>query len=154
MKSEKIGRHILLAFGLAAILYLVAYSSIEHLRTRKGGWQVTFRTDSTGVPSIELNQPKLAIAQVRFLFPEEHLAKTNLHEIVLFDRPKTNVPFGKVIYFDTTFLPGSIVLGLFGHEIQFLPRVLLLDRREVAWRSGATFVLNARGKPASRPGHP
>jgi len=141
MAREKIARHILLAFAFALALYFVSFGIIEHLRTYKGGWQVNFRTDSSGHPSLTVSQPKLRIANVRFNFPNHPMAETNLQNTLVFDQPITNVPFGKVIYLDTTFLPGAIVFELFNHQIQLLPRVLILDRREVPWQSGQNFEL-------------
>jgi hypothetical protein len=51
------------------------------------------------------------------------------------------VPFGKCVFLDTTFLPGTVVLDLFGHEVQLLPRVLTIDHVEHAWHSGGRFVV-------------
>jgi hypothetical protein len=42
---------------------------------------------------------------------------------------------------DTTFLPGTLVFELFGHEIQLLPRVLTIDKKEQPWRSNETIAL-------------
>ena len=38
-------------------------------------------------------------------------------------------------------LPGTATFELFGHEIQLLPRVLIIDRREYPWRPNATITL-------------
>lgn len=149
-RSEWAGKHFLAAFAIALLIYGVAYFGIEHLRTRKGGWQVNFTSDALGVPGIEVRQAQLAIQEVKLLFPEQRLSQTNLSQLFLFDRPHTNVPFGKVVYFDTTFLPGSLVLDVFGHEIEFIPRALLVDHREIPWSSARTIVLsNAPGTTGS-----
>ncbi len=142
MKRDPLLKHCLIGFGLALAIYLSSYHWIEHLRTRKGGWQVTFRSDSNGTPALEVTQPKLRISNLTLAFPGQRISLTGLLATVVFDRPITNVPFGKVVYFDTTFLPGSMVFDLFGHEVQLLPRVLLLDRREVPWQSGTTIRLS------------
>ena len=141
MRSQKLIWHILIALTLTVILYVVTYQWIEYLRTRKGGWTVTFKTDQLGHPSIWVDQPKLRVAQVSFYFPDQRLSQTNLQSTLLFDQPQTNVPFGKVVYFDTTFLPGAIVLDAFHHQIQLLPRVLILDGKEVPWQNGQSFKL-------------
>jgi hypothetical protein len=152
MKREHIGRHIALAFVFALGLYFATFYAIEHVRTRKGGWQVTFTTDSAGEPSLLVAQPELGIRNVRFTFPGQHLSRSNLTERIVFDLPITNVPFGKVIYLDTTFLPGSVVFGLFSHEIQLLPRVLLVDRGEMPWQSDLVLPLEER-RPKRSPDH-
>ena len=142
MKHEHLARHLSVAFLLALLLYVIAYQSIEHLRTRKGGWQVTFCGDPNGAPSVGVSQPILGIQGVRFGFPGARIAQVNFTNTIVFDQPITNVPFGRVIYFDTTFLPGAVVFGLFGHEVQLLPRVLTVDRQEIPWREGLFLQLS------------
>jgi hypothetical protein len=39
------------------------------------------------------------------------------------------------------YLPGTVTLELFGHEIELLPRVLIIDRKEHPWKSGTTISL-------------
>jgi hypothetical protein len=151
MGRENIAKHLVSACALAVLLYFATFYSIEHLRTRKGGWQVTFQSDANRAPSVAVSQPQLNIDNVRFAFPDQQIAQSNMNRTITFDQPITNVPFGRVIYFDTTFLPGSIVLGLYGHEIQLLPRVLLVDNKEIPWQSGTTLQLPAKTKPASPP---
>jgi hypothetical protein len=141
MRRDNLLKHCLVGFALALVIYLSSYAWIEHLRTRKGPWEVTFRTDAQGAPQVEVNQNWLHIRKVRFVFPDQHLSETNLFTTLVFDTPITNAPFGKIVYLDTTFLPGAIALGLFGHEVQLLPRVLLLDRREFPWQSDVTHSL-------------
>ena len=141
MRGEKLTRHVLIALALTVILYLVTFQWIEHRRTRKGGWRVTFQTNEAGRPSILVAQAWLGITNVSFVFPDQRIGATNLQSTLVFDQPLTNVPFGKVVYFDTTFLPGAIVLDTFHHQIQLLPRVLILDQKEVPWQSGETFQL-------------
>ena len=89
---------------------------------------------------MQVNQPYLRISNVTAVFPDQRIMLSNMPVTVVFSQPITNVPFGHVIYLDTTFLPGSVVFGLFGHEIQLLPRVLIVDRKELPWRPG--MVLN------------
>jgi hypothetical protein len=64
---------------------------------------------------------------------------------MVFDQPQPvpfEVPFGQVIFEDTTFQPGTIVFKMFGHEIQLLPRVLTIDKLEYPWQSEKTVSLN------------
>ncbi len=56
-------------------------------------------------------------------------------------------------FMDTTSLPGTVVLKLFGHEIQLMPRVLTVDKKERPWRSEETLALpgtNRPGRPVMR----
>ena len=143
MKRERVGKHFALAFAFAALIYLVAFYGVEYLRTRKGGWQLEFRADEHGSAAVRVDQPYLSISNVQLQFPGSHVDHTNWHATLRFDQPLTNIPFGQVVYLDTTFLPGAIVMSLFGHEVQLLPRVLLVDHREIPWRSGLVLPLPA-----------
>jgi hypothetical protein len=50
---------------------------------------------------------------------------------------------------DTTFLPGTIVFEMFGHEVQLIPRVLTIDKQEQPWRVDEEIALPVRAD--SRP---
>lgn len=141
---EGIARQFLIVFAAAVLLYALTYYTVEHLRTRKGGWQITFQTDQKGVPAVLVTQPWLGITNVGLEFPGARVPQTNLLSQLIFDRPITNIPFGRVIYFDTTFLPGAVVFELFGNEVQLLPRVLILNRKESPWRSETTHRLDSK----------
>jgi hypothetical protein len=84
------------------------------------------------------------------------LPATNSPVTLVFSQPKPvpyEVPFGKCVFMDTTFLPGTVTFQLFGHEIELLPRVLVIDRQEHAWRPDMTIAL-PRGEAApAQPKH-
>jgi hypothetical protein len=150
MKPEGPAKHFLLAFLLALAGYIVFYQIIEYRRTRKGPWQVTFTVSAEGVPAIVINQPKLGITNVRINFSGQTRPATNGPVTLLFRQPKPvpyEVPFGNCVFMDTTFLPGTITFQFFGHEIELLPRVLVIDRQEQTWRPDTVIAL-PRGQPA------
>ncbi len=129
----------------ALVLYGVVYYWIEHRRTAKGPWTVTFTQESSGVPQLIVQQPKLGISnvQIRFLGAG---ALTNATQSLRFDSPRAvpyAVPFGTCVYEDLTFLPGSVVFQMFGHQIELLPRVLIIDQREDSWMPNSTTILEA-----------
>lgn len=143
MKRDPIFKHVAWAFFGAVILYVCSFKAIEYFRNVKGPWHVTFQTDSSGHPSITVNHEKLSLTNVTLAFQGENISLTNSITTILFDSPKTNIPFGKVIFFDTTFLPGTLTFDLFGHEIEFLPRVMVANRKEVPWKSETVLNLTA-----------
>jgi hypothetical protein len=149
MKPDSLAKHLAAGLILAVVIYFAAFQLIENRRTRGGAWQVTFRIDPAGVPSLEMNQPQLRISNVRLVFPNEKAAPPAFQQTIVFDQPRTNLPFGRIIYLDTTFLPGAIVFGLFGHEIQLAPRVLSVDRREMDWQQ--VTVLSLPEKESAKP---
>jgi hypothetical protein len=150
MKPEGPAKHFLLAFLLALAGYIAFYQIIEHRRTRNGPWQVTFTTGAAGIPAIIINEPKLGITNVQISFAGQTQPATNSPITLLFRQPKPvpyEVPFGNCVFMDTTFLPGTITFQLFGHEIELLPRVLVIDRQERPWRTDTTIAL-PRGQAA------
>lgn len=164
MKPEGALKHFFLALLLAVLGYVLFYYGIEHWRTRKGPWRVTFTT-SAQTPAILIAQPSLGITNVQIRFAPDSLTSTSLTGAPAPERLQTislatnspalpitltfgqlralpyEVPFGKCIFLDTTSLPGTVVLELFGHEIELLPRTLVIDRQEHPWRPGLNLLL-------------
>jgi hypothetical protein len=153
MKRDNPAKHFIFAFVIAVIGYGLVYRFIENRRTRKGPWQVTFTNTSAGAPAIVINQPALSISNVEIEFSGG--IATNDPSITSYQSPVTNhfvfsqpkpvpyeVPFGRCIFMDTTFQPGTLTFQFFSHEIELLPRILVLDRHEHAWKSGEIITLD------------
>ena len=143
---------IVLAFVAVVALYFGTFKGIEHLRHRKGAWQVIFSRDPAGNPALTIAQPWLKLDAALLVVHGERA--TNIPSVVTFDRVEQPVPFGRVIYEDLTFLPGVVTFDLFGHEVELLPRVLIVDKRQVPWRNGMTVDLWPTNKPATPPQPP
>ncbi len=149
MNSDGILKHLARAFVMAFALYAAFFSCDQHLRLRKGPWQITFTGETNGHPVIIVNQPKLNIANVKIVFTGQTLAPAP--RTVLFDTPIRPAPFGKILFFDTTYLPGTVTFDLFGHEIELLPRTLVIDKKESPWQSNSTLSLPVQLRAAPRP---
>lgn len=146
MKSDGPLKHFVLAFLLAVICYAFFYHGIEHRRTRKGPWEITFTKDTNGKPALLINEPKLAITNAQIAFGDGKIPESFAPATLLFSQPKPvpfDVPFGKCVFIDTTFLPGTVTLDLFNHEIELRPRDLVIDRQEHPWLSESTITLHA-----------
>jgi hypothetical protein len=143
-------KQALLLFGAVLLAYLAVFNGIEYHRHRKGPWKVDFMTDEAGRASIGVFQEHSKVS-ARLHFPDVTISRTNFGERVAFDRPKKPVPFGKVIYEDLTFLPGVVTFDFFGHEVELLPRVLIVNKREVDWRSAPALELWSTNRPAISP---
>ena len=144
MKSDGLFKPAVLVLIAALIFYFVAYTGIEHRRTRKGPWRVTF-TQTEGHPAIVINQRMLAITNVQISFSGLPGQSAGPPVEFSFSQPKQvpyDVPFGTCLFMDTTFLPGTIVFKLFGHEIQLIPRALTIDRKEYAWFANEVIALS------------
>jgi hypothetical protein len=143
MKSDNPFRHFAIPFGIAVLVYVIFYFGIEHRRTRKGPWEVTLMNDASGTPTLIVNQTTLNITNLQITFPGE--TNRTPSTSFSFSQPQPvpyDIPFGKCVFMDTTFLPGTIVFDLFGHEIQLIPRVLRIDMKEIPWESGKTIAVN------------
>jgi len=151
MKSGFTAKSIVLLFFAVLGLYLAVFFGIERARQHKGPWQVDFQTSADGRPFLIVSQAKLGLSDVKIVVHEQNSSNTTGR--VSFDQVKRAVPFGKVIYEDLTFLPGVVTFDLFGHEIELLPRSLIVNKKQVAWKSGLTVDLWPTNKPAEPP-HP
>ncbi|MBT5926973.1 MAG: hypothetical protein HOH33_10165 [Verrucomicrobia bacterium] len=139
MKSDGFPKHLLIAFGMALLGYILLYSCDRHLRSRKGAWEFTFSSSSSGEPTLTIDQPHYGISKVRIVFEGEAFEGPTRR--IRFDKPGIEVPFGKSIFFDTTFLPGSVTFDLFGHEVEVLPRTLIINFKEYPWKVGEVIRL-------------
>jgi len=137
MRSEGVIKHVAIAFAIAVVLYIVSFGWIEHRRTFKGPWQITFATDAAGRPSLMVSQPFLKISE-KLDFPGRKIEPVNMLKAEHYEEAVTTLPFGEMLFQDPTFLPGTLTMRQFGHEIELLPRVLIIDKKEIPWRNGET----------------
>jgi hypothetical protein len=154
MKRDGALKHFILAFLLAVICYAFFYSKIENRRSRKGPWEITFTNDAAGNPSLVINEPRLAITNVQVTFTNQRAAASFAPTTLVFRQPRPipyEVPFGRCMFMDTTFLPGTVALELFNHEVELLPRVLVIDRQEHPWLSESTITLHPAPAKVSVP---
>jgi hypothetical protein len=132
----------LLLFAAVLIGYALVFGWIERRRVTKGPWEVTFSVEADRAQLI-FNQTNLNIRDVRLVFVGV-VAPSNMVERITFTKARATpypVPFGQCVFQDLVFLPGTVTLEMFGHEIQLLPRVLTIDKVERSWRSGETIEL-------------
>jgi hypothetical protein len=147
MKRDNFLRHALIAFAVTLLGYVLFYQVDRWLRLRNGPWRVAFDVTSNGVPAIVITGEKLGIPGARLEFPGETAAVPAASQTLVFDSPlKTNLPFGRTLFLDTTYLPGAVTMNLFGHEIELLPRTLVVNRREVPWAGMHTLTLDPSEK--------
>ncbi len=149
MQPSGFAKPVLIGLLLAVAIYAGGFAFDQHLRTRRGPWEVTFTSEPSGAPAITVNHPKLNIANLKIVFLGE--AATNVHRTVAFDVPQKQVPFGKVKFEDLTYLPGTVTFDFFGHEIELLPRTLYLNRKAHPWISNESITLSPADKPVTLP---
>lgn len=149
MRFDGLLKHLAIAFGIALGVYIVAYWGIESRRYAKGPWEVRFEQNTNGTPVMVVNQPALKISEVKFEF-QGAAATTNLPQTVKFEQPRQwpyPAGFGQVIFEDLTFQPGTVTLICYGNEIELLPRVMIVNRRQYQWKSGITMTLMPTNPP-------
>ena len=158
MKSGVTPRSVVIWFFVVAGLYLALFYGTEYLNHRRGAWEVQFMSDEMGNGSIVIDEPKLKISSVEIIFTSEKVSPTNLSQKVVFERPFTTLPapmpIGEVIYEDLRSLPGVVTFNFFGHEIELLPRVLIVNKKEIPWKSEMVLELSPAEKPAQPPKPP
>jgi len=150
MKSDGFLKPLILVGLTVMALYFVVFYGIEGCRHAKGPWEVTFTTNTESPPVIVVKQPHLNL-NCMIRFHGEVTSATNLPQTVKFDRPKQSVPFGRVIYEDLMQLPGVVTFDFFGHEIELMPRTLIVNKREIPWNSQRSVDLWPTNKPAQPP---
>jgi hypothetical protein len=144
-RKENIFKHAAVAFAITLVGYLLFYSCDARLRTKKGPWVVEFSAATNHEPLLIINQPALGIQNVRIRLSGEQV--TNTLSAVTFDRPKgIEVPYGRIRFHDLTYLPGTVTLDLFGHEIEMLPRTLVINTKEQPWQNNSVTVLYPTNK--------
>jgi len=142
MKSDHIWKQVIAVFLCAVIGYAAVFGWIEHQRRKSGPWEVTF-TNTEGLPAIVINHPKLQLTNITIAFVGAP-ACTNAPQTVGFEhgRPAPfDLPFGRCVFIDALYLPGTAACEIFSHEIQLMPRVLTIDQAERPWRSGEKILL-------------
>jgi hypothetical protein len=138
-------RHLAAAAVLAVVFYCAVFWWIEHRRAVKGPWEIAFLSDAAGRPWLRISQPALNISE-GLSFPDDQVARPNLAEVVRFREAVTNLPYGEMLLQDPLYLPGTITMRLFGHLVEVLPRTLVVDHQEHAWKAGEEVVIRKAGK--------
>ncbi len=135
---------------IAVVIYMGFYSFDQWMRKKDGPWEVTFAEDSNGTPMLVVNWETRGYIDCRIVFPGESVplgfknVRTNYVDPV---HLPLQVPFGQWFYADLTYLPGTVTYDLFGedangssrgrrHEIELLPRALVVNRKSHPWRAG------------------
>lgn len=154
MQSGLGPKQIVITFLVVLALYLAAYHGIEYRRHMHGPWSAEFSVDAQDRPAVAITQLSLGISNLTLHFPGETVPTNLLPARVSFAKPKNTVPFGEVIYEDLTFLPGVVTFNLFGHEIEILPRVLTINKREIPWTAVGSIDVDPTTKPQVPPRPP
>ena len=138
-------------FLLTLFAYVTVFGACQAYRRRNGAWTITFDRSQDGTPVLRIEQPKLlAAGAVSLSFPGETVTRNDLPITAVFNYPITNaMPFGPVIFVDTSQLPGDVTLNVFGHAVEIFPRTLRLDLREISWSPGTNIVVTAGTKPSA-----
>ena len=139
MQRRSIGRVVLL-FLLTLLIYVLLWKGDTYLRTSSGPWELEFSAEGDGTPILMVGHQALGITNTVLRFEGETVSQEP--RTVRFTGPGIDIPFGEVVFFDTTYLPGTVTLDLFGHVVEFMKRTLVIDYREHAWRSGETIHLD------------
>ena len=142
-------KRLFAGFVATLFAYVTLYGACTALKRRGGPWNVTFDRATDGVPVLRIEHPRLLGPQpVTLYFPGETPLREDLPITAVFSVPITNaMPFGPVVFVDTSALPGTVSLNCFGHAVEMVARTLYVDFREVPWVPGTNITLAADTKP-------
>ena len=141
---DRIIKHALICFGLAAVVYAVVFTFVEGRRTRLGPWVVTFHDQSGTVNAVRIDQSALGLTNITILLAASPAEGRSTNHMITFDQPQSVpfvVPGGQCVFLDLLFQPGTVVLEVEEHQIQMLPRTLAIDGKEVAWLANSVHDL-------------
>ena len=135
----------LLVGFVSLIGYIAVFSWMENNRRKDGPWEITFKQVDNS-PALLVSHTKLGLTNITIIFPGV-AATTNTSTTLRFEHGRVapfDLPFGKCVFLDTLYLPGTVTMDAFGHLIQILPRTLTIDRVERSWLSGEKILLTNR----------
>jgi hypothetical protein len=84
---------------------------------------------------------KLNISE-KLIFPDDKVERTNLTQRMVFSEATTNLPFGEMLLQDALYLPGTVTMRICGHQVEVLPRALIIDKKEHAWQTGDQVIIH------------
>lgn len=131
-----------LLFLITLTTYVLVWLGMEHMRTKNGPWIVDFHSHTNRTSSLTINNHKSGVTNcvIEFTNTFDDLV---INESVSFNDVNVEIPFGEFIYHDLMYLPGVVTLVVHGHEIEFLPRTLIINKQEKPWGSQPKFILEA-----------
>ena len=120
-----------------------------------------FTTNVVSEPVLRIGQAGLGISNRVIVFADERAPEGFVAETKHFGQvapPGTSVPFGRWVYHDLMYLPGVVTLELFlednatkRHEVELMPRALMVYRQEHAWAGIAELRLTSSDKYTGAP---
>ena len=144
-ESEGILKRFGFAFGLVLFCYVLIYGCDRHLRFKNGPWELRFSREGDGTPKLIINQAALGITNVALRLEGEIVRLEPI--LVRFEGSEAvKIPYGKVLDFYRSYLPGMIRLDLFGHEVEIRQRALILNFNEREWQSDEVISLKPEQK--------
>ena len=139
-------RTVIGLFVATLFFYITVYGGCMAYRRQGGPWAITQDKAPDGTPIIRIEHHRiLSNAPVTLRFPGEVApARFTNHPLLrIYSQPNTNaLPYGPVVFLDTTFLPGNVTLYVFGHLVEMIPRTLFIDGKDVGWNPGTNISIS------------
>jgi len=145
-------------FVIAIAVYAIFYSTDQTLRSKDGGWEVTFTTNQMGAAVLQLSLPSKGIENCSVVFNGEKLPpdfKPVTTNLVTPTHLPVAVPFGQWFYADLTYLPGVVTFNFFGedgnatgrrHEVELLQLGLVVNREKHDWKAALKIEVSPEDK--------
>ena len=132
-------------FFIALGVYVLMYSTDQNIRSKDGGWQISYTTNQSGTPMMVINLASSGITNRTVIFNGETVPpdfKTYTTNYVTPTHLPVAVPFGQWFHGDLTYLPGVLTFNVFGadanttglrHEVELQKRGLVINRKRYDW---------------------
>ncbi len=134
---------LLKLFVTVMVLYATLYFATGLWRERRGPWVLTFDKSPSGNPRLTISQENLGVRNVQILALQQEPLPADFKPVTIhFKSPGDQPGFGKLLFTDLTVLPGVITLDVFGHEVELLPRTLVINRKLIPWSERQEIRLN------------
>lgn len=134
-------------FFIALGVYVLVYSTDQTIRSKDGGWEVTYTTNNIGEPMLLVTLPSAGITNRSVVFHGETVREGFESFTTNYITPThlpVPMPFGQWFHGDLTYLPGVVTFNLFGadanatglrHEVELQKRGLVVNRKRFDWQS-------------------
>jgi hypothetical protein len=120
---------------------IIGWRILEDVRSRGGKWQVLVKQESTEfvvvIENPERDRSRTLIFNGAEIGPAEP-------ERYFFPDDAKRFPYGEIIFFDHTFLPGRVTFSILGGEVDVMERNLIVNGIEYDWSEPEPIRIRTR----------
>ena len=139
-----------LLFAATIAVYLGVFYFVENNRVKDGPWEVQFTKNAENQPQVIVSHQVYGVQDLTITMVDETAPEDFNPETMTFTEPRPypfDIPFGRVIFQDLTFQPGTLTMHLMdGYEIELIKRTLIVNKKEHPWGTTSAVEVKAEEK--------